>query len=785
MTNSMFDPKEVQRALRLLLPSGQVTELRVLSASTKAVSDPHTEFGFFDDVEKLLVALPKIESANGIYITLNPVDPGLLTRAKNCIKKAVKGQSTSDANVERRSWLLIDFDPRRPSGVSSTDAEHSAALEKAQIVKECLSELRWAEPIVADSGNGAHLLYRINLPVNDGGLVERTLAAIAMEADTDEVEIDRTVHNPARICKLYGTFACKGDATEERPHRMSRILSAPDAIQVVERGLMEELVADIEANSSNNNNGHAFDLASFIASNGFEVDGPESWQRGLRYVFRRSPMCEHHDGAAFIVQFPSGAMFAKCHHNSCDWDWADLRAKYDVKATGRGNSHARPMASDVPPYTPFPVDVLPKVVRAFVIAASTAIGCDPSFVALPLLCCLARAIGNKRVIRLKRGWDEHAIIWAAIVGKSGTHKTPAIRAATTFVERKQDDDLQQYSEALTDDDHKSDGERYVTSDITIEALAERLEQQFNGLLVVSDELAGWVNGIAQYKGGRGSDLGHWLACWSGEPMTVDRKSGKKKTIHVRRAAVSLVGGIQQGVLKAAIGQEHMHDGLCARLLLAMPEPRQVEWSEAVIDPPTEAAMAKLFDHLFAFEPATDERGRHAPLPMLLSTEAKTVWVEYYNRHSAEQIKLGDDLAAAWSKLEAYAARFALIFQLCSNATSKSDGDVIDETSMRAGIALADWFGREAMRVYGVLAEREADEEMRELVELIRRHDGRITARELAHATRRYRHPGDAQFALDSLAKAGWGEWQVETTEGRPRKSFVLRNGHSGNGNASW
>jgi hypothetical protein len=35
------------------------------------------------------------------------------------------------------------------------------------------------------------------------------------------------VFNPARIWKLYGTWARKGDDTKSRPHRLSRIF--PDA----------------------------------------------------------------------------------------------------------------------------------------------------------------------------------------------------------------------------------------------------------------------------------------------------------------------------------------------------------------------------------------------------------------------------------------------------------------------------------------------------------------------------------------------------------------------------
>ena len=73
---------------------------------------------------------------------------------------------------------------------------------------------------------------------------------------------------------------------------------------------------------------------------------------------------------------------------------------------------------------------------------------------------------------------------------------------------------------------------------------------------------------------------------------------------------------------------------------------------------------------------------------------------------AELVELDDDLAAAWSKLEAYTARFALIFQLLSWAAGEADGEAVDQTSMESAITLSDWFGGEARRVYGLFAERE-------------------------------------------------------------------------------
>ena len=451
-------------------------------------------------------------------------------------------------------------------------------------------------------------------------------------------------------------------------------------------------------------------------------------------------------------------------------------------------------------YQDFPTHTLPSPVGDYVRAAAKAIGCDESFIALPLLASLARAVGNKRVIRLKRTWTEPAIIWAAIVGNSGTHKTPAMQAATKFLDAKQKESIAAHLESLSGfeieqaqyDRNLADWKRlkkteepppwkpeepacnrFTTTDATIEALAALLSVQFDGLLVTRDELAGWLNGIGEYKSGKGSDLGHWLAMWSAQSFTSDRKTGLVKMIHVPRAAVSLVGGIQPATLRAAIGQEHMANGLCARLLMAMPASKAVRWTDETVDQKTEAAITETFDRLLSLEPAADEHGEAEPFPLDLTPEAKTVWVAYFNRHRAELVDLDDDLAAAWSKLEAYAARFALIFQLCSWAAGDASGDAIDEQSMQSAIELSDWFGGEAKRVYGLFVETKEEIEQRELIGLIERKGGRLTARELQQGSRKYKKSVDAELSLDELVESDLGRWEIVPTPGRQRREFVL------------
>src|SRR5207248_6747750 len=98
-------------------------------------------------------------------------------------------------------------------------------------------------------------------------------------------------------------------------------------------------------------------------------------------------------------------------------------------------------------WKPFPLDELPHPACDYVLAASEAIGCDPSYVALPLLSGLSAAIGNSRRIVLKRAWSEPAVIWTATVGESGELKSPAAEAPLNPIKARQEDAIKRHKDA--------------------------------------------------------------------------------------------------------------------------------------------------------------------------------------------------------------------------------------------------------------------------------------------------------------------------------------------------
>src|SRR5262249_21514412 len=155
----------------------------------------------------------------------------------------------------------------------------------------------------------------------------------------------------------------------------------------------------------------------------------------------------------------------------------------------------------------------------------------------------------------------------------------------------------------------------------------------------------------------------------------------------------------------------------------------------------------LFDRLYERQQTTGDDGEPRPVLVRLSADATTAWKAYYNAHAVEQADLAGDLAAAWSKLEEYAARLALVLHFTRWAAGDANltkPDLVDGVSMSAGITLAQWFKHEARRVYAMLDGSDAERDQRRLMEWIGRKGGTVTAREVQQGCRWLKEPGAAE-----------------------------------------
>lgn len=334
----------IHDSLTALFQPGQIIEVR-------AISDDGMASGYFDSFESLVQKVKILGDEGryqGIYVTLNEVNPALLARRANRIKMRLskKDSTTSDADILRRRWLPIDIDPVRPSGVSSSEEEHASALWLADLVKGFLSELGWPEPLVGDSGNGAHLLYRIDLPNDPESreLVKGCLETLSVlfsnrtEGSRCPCLVDTANFNAGRIWKLYGTLSRKGDSTPERPHRRSAILSlgnegvvSPEQMKNLVSLLPKEDPGPMKSSLSRNKPGQVINLGEWLDVHHLLYDA-KPYQGGMLYVLSECPFSGDHRDGAYAIQFPSGAIYAGCHHQSCGGGsqrWTELKEMFD------------------------------------------------------------------------------------------------------------------------------------------------------------------------------------------------------------------------------------------------------------------------------------------------------------------------------------------------------------------------------------------------------------------------------------------------------------------------
>ncbi len=222
----------------LFVKPGEVVEVRIPKVYGKSLAWGNqfargTVSGYFDDHDAFCKVVQAADKAqhSGIYFTLQVIDPRLIGRAFNRLKPS--DLTTSDNNAIAYRWLPIDLDPVRPAGIASSDNELKEALElREEVATWIIKEMKFSKPIKAMSGNGAHLLFRLpDLGVsNDTTLfIKNTLTGLAERFNNEKVSIDTSVFNPARIWKLYGTSARKGDnlpasrRREARPYRIAYI----------------------------------------------------------------------------------------------------------------------------------------------------------------------------------------------------------------------------------------------------------------------------------------------------------------------------------------------------------------------------------------------------------------------------------------------------------------------------------------------------------------------------------------------------------------------------------
>ena len=249
----------------------------------------------------------------------------------------------------------------------------------------------------------------------------------------------------------------------------------------------------------------------------------------------------------------------------------------------------------------FPLEVLSPNLREVIRRTSKGAGVTHAHIAVPLLGISSGLVGYSRRIKATASWFQPATCWTALIGYSGTGKTPGLnvtRRAAKQVEqsRKKDEEKRKRdhesrkltAKAVREHWEKKVKEateagvpppampenavdpgkyvpiRLIVNDGTIERLAELLQARPHGIVLVRDELAALFVNMSRYSGGQDDEF--WLESWNGEPHTVERMG---RMLSVDHLLIGVAGGMQPDKLVASF--EGDHDGKYARVLFAWPD----------------------------------------------------------------------------------------------------------------------------------------------------------------------------------------------------------------------
>lgn len=312
----------------------ELVEVRIVDNAYK-----RTYSGYFTDVDTLLNEIRKYDNCN-IYFTLNAINPACYDREQHDRIVTKPKSTTSDNDIVGRDWILIDIDTKKPSDTNSTDEEKEMAKEVVNNVFKFLRDEGFEKPVVCDSGNGFHLLYKIAMKNSNENttICKEFLQVLDMLFSNPNVEIDCTTHNASRVCKLYGTFSRKGSNTKKRPQRESKILRIPDEIKITPNEYFAKVAAILpkpeQPSKSNYYSNEKFDLEAFLNKHHIAVRNIVRTSSFTKYILEECPFNSSHRAPdSAIFEMSNGGLGFKCLHSSCSqYTWKDFRLKFEPDA---------------------------------------------------------------------------------------------------------------------------------------------------------------------------------------------------------------------------------------------------------------------------------------------------------------------------------------------------------------------------------------------------------------------------------------------------------------------
>ena len=355
-----IDEQQIRKWWEVFNPSSKLVEIRLLGKNTYS--------GYFTNIDTLIAQLRPLLDHNNYqyygamqaYFTLNEVNEDLYSREQRDVFVKKPKSTTTDGDIVRRRFVLIDLDPQRSAGISASNEEFEKAHMKCVDVYKYLLANGFKEPIITVSGNGYHCYVPCDMPNDDehNELIKKFLQSLSNIFGCDDVEVDEKVFNPARIDKLIGTWAKKGADSKERPWRISKILKVPsdltpnddECFKKIADLLPQEEPKPHPQKRTYQGNNQPFDLPTWLTQHGIVYREKKSGDATV-YELEWCPWVDTHsdrkkwDSALFVDG--QGKITFNCTHSHCKGKtWQDVRLKYEP------NAYDRPMYQPQLSYTP-------------------------------------------------------------------------------------------------------------------------------------------------------------------------------------------------------------------------------------------------------------------------------------------------------------------------------------------------------------------------------------------------------------------------------------------------
>jgi hypothetical protein len=466
----------------------------------------------------------------------------------------------------------------------------------------------------------------------------------------------------------------------------------------------------------------------------------------------------------------------------------------------------------------FPINTLSEKCRDWVERAAHGAGATIAHVTVPMLGIASSLIGTARRVRASRSWTEPMTCWSAVVGFSGTSKTPGINATKRALAQVECDRKQRIAEqqrahesrveaakaarkvwkkeveklakkkVVSLDEYRSTAAsepvmppeaidpgpfvapRLYVSNMTIERVPVLLQARPQGMLMLSDELSALFLNMSRYSGGQDNEF--WLEAWNGDSYTVERMG--RPPIVVDYLLVGVVGGLQPDKLARSFKGDL--DGMYARVLFAWPpEPgyRRLTNDVAEIEPEIYNALTRIV----GLDGGHDADGRLAPRFISLSPEATEHFEQF--RHFAHQERAGLDAREGewWAKSPAHVLRLAgTLTYLDWAMRGGEEPSLVDGAFMKSAVRLVrDYFwshSRAALRQIG-LSERHAN--ARRVLQWIRKNNkAEVSRQDIRRGALGQSLDADqTQDLIDGLVRAGWFRQVTTKTPGRARQRWTV------------